>query len=73
MTIVEWKSEFIQEIVFSFVKFLKKNIINISFANRFTKKRYVEIKENIRRRAAAGKHMKRLKNKKKWACCLLRK
>ena len=32
---------------------------------RFSKKRYAEIKETNRRRIAAVKHMKRLKNKKK--------
>jgi len=32
---------------------------------KFSKKRYGEIKETNRRRTAALKHMKRLKNKKK--------
>jgi hypothetical protein len=35
------------------------------FFFRFSKKRYVEIKETNRRRMNALKHMKRLKNKKK--------
>ena len=37
--------------------------------NRFSKKRYGELKEINRRRLTATKNMKRLKNKKKWACC----
>jgi hypothetical protein len=41
----------------------KSNIEIILF--RFSKKRYVEIKETNRRRMNALKHMKRLKTKKK--------
>ncbi|CAF1129447.1 unnamed protein product [Rotaria sordida] len=46
-------------------KTILEELYNDSKVKKFSKKRYVEIKETNRRRIAAMKHMKRLKNKKK--------
>ncbi|CAF1120035.1 unnamed protein product [Rotaria sp. Silwood1] len=46
-------------------KTILEELYNDSKVKKFSRKRYVEIKETNRRRIAAMKHMKRLKNKKK--------